>query len=83
MAGSPIALTALEFELLAALARDPGVVLTRQQLLDAVWGTDYFGDDHLLDVHVGRLRRKLGVTKVRPSVIETVRGVGFRLESSG
>ena len=81
VAGRVVALTVLEFDLLAALARDPGVVLTRQQLLDAVWGIDYFGDDHLLDVHVGRLRRKLGDPASGPPVIETVRGVGFRLAS--
>ena len=78
VAGEPVELTALEFDLLAALARDPGVVLTRQQLLDAVWGTDFFGDDHVLDVHVANLRRKLGTGDAEPTPIETVRGVGFR-----
>ncbi|MEO7334857.1 MAG: response regulator transcription factor, partial [Gemmatimonadales bacterium] len=56
----PVVLTYLEFEILAVLARDPGVVVSRQQLLDRVWGPEYAGDDHLLDVHVGKLRRKLG-----------------------
>ena len=77
-AGEPVDLTVLEFDLLAALARDPGVVLTRQQLLDAVWGIDFFGDDHVLDVHTANLRRKLGDDPSRPRYIETVRGVGFR-----
>jgi len=77
-AGEPVDLTLLEFDLLAALARDPGVVLTRQQLLDAIWGIDFFGDDHVLDVHTANIRRKLGDDPSRPRYIETVRGVGFR-----
>jgi DNA-binding response OmpR family regulator len=77
--GRPMELTYLEFELLAAVARDPGMVVGRQQLLDRVWGADYVGDDHLLDVHVGNLRRKLGDDPANPRFIETVRGVGFRL----
>ena len=77
-AGEPVDLTVLEFDLLAALARDPGVVLTRQQLLDAIWGIDFFGDDHVLDVHTANIRWKLGDDPSRPRYIETVRGVGFR-----
>ena len=77
-AGLPVDLTVLEFDLLAALARDPGVVLTREQLLDAVWGIDFFGDDHVLDVHVANLRHKLSDDPARPRYVETVRGVGFR-----
>jgi two-component system alkaline phosphatase synthesis response regulator PhoP len=77
-AGKPVDLTVLEFDLLAALAREPGMVLTRQQLLDAVWGLDFFGDDHVLDVHVANLRRKLCDDPSRPRYVETVRGVGFR-----
>lgn len=77
--GSPTELTFLEFELLAALARDPGIVVSRQQLLDRVWGADFVGDDHLLDVHIGKLRRKLGDDPAAPRFIQTVRGVGFRL----
>ncbi len=76
--GETVALTALEFDLLAALIRDPDVVVTRQQLLDAVWGADYFGDDHVLDVHVANLRRKLAAAGVSETPIETIRGVGFR-----
>jgi DNA-binding response OmpR family regulator len=75
----PVSLTVIEFDLLAALAREPGVVLTRQQLLDRVWGQDFVGDDHLLDVHVAKLRAKLGEEAGEPRFVETVRGVGFRL----
>ena len=74
----PVKLTLTEFELLAALARDPGVVVSRQELLDRVWGVDYYGGDHVLDVHIGNLRRKLGEDPDQPRWIETVRGIGFR-----
>jgi DNA-binding response OmpR family regulator len=80
--GRVVELTFLEFELLAVLARDPGMVLSRQQLLDRVWGAEYATDGHLLDVHVGKLRRKLGDDPSAPRFIETVRGVGFRLVES-
>lgn len=75
----PVALTVIEFELLAALAREPGIVLTRQQLLDRAWGQDFVGDDHVLDVHIAKLRRKLGDDPGQRRFVETVRGVGFRL----
>jgi DNA-binding response OmpR family regulator len=74
--GEEVSVTNLEFELLVTLVRDPGVVLSRPQLLDLVWGPDFYGDDHVLDVHVGNLRRKLGDDQQR--WIETVRGFGFR-----
>jgi len=77
--GQPIELTVIEFTLLAAVAAEPGVVLSRSQLLDAGWGAGYDGDDHLLDVHITKLRRKLGDDPAAPRFIETVRGVGFRL----
>jgi DNA-binding response OmpR family regulator len=73
--GSELALTAKEFDLLAALAAEPGAAVTRQQLLRQVWDTDWYGQTKTIDVHVGSLRRKLG----DPGWIETVRGVGFRL----
>ena len=76
-------LTALEFNLLAALARDPGVVVGRQALLDRVWGADFVADDHLVDVHVANLRRKLGDDPAQPRFVETVRGVGYRLREGG
>jgi len=75
----PVSLTVIEFDLLATLARDPGVVITREQLLDRVWGQDFAGDDHLIDVHVAKLRSKLGDDPAQPRFVETVRGVGFRL----
>ncbi len=77
-----VELTTFEFAILEALARDPGVVLTRQQLLDTVWGPDFVGDDHVLEVHVGNLRRKLADDPVRPRYVETVRGVGYRLRTA-
>jgi DNA-binding response OmpR family regulator len=77
--GRGIRLTNTEFALLEALARDPGVVFTRAQLLEMVWGSDFVGDDHVLDVHVGNLRRKLGDDSATPRFVETVRGIGFRL----
>ena len=79
---SPVELTALEFSLLATLARDPGIVVGRQALLDQVWGSEFVADDHLVDVHVANLRRKLGDDPARPRFIETVRGVGYRLRDS-
>ena len=72
--GATAALTATEFDILALLARDPGVVVGRADLLAAVWGPGFVGDDHLVDVHVANLRRKIG-----EGVIETVRGVGYKL----
>ena len=77
--GDRVALTTTEFDILAALARDPGVVVSRQALLDAVWGIDFVGDDHLVDVHVANLRRKLGDDADAPRFVETVRGAGYRL----
>jgi len=73
-----VLLTAIEFDLLATLIREPGVVLSRQRLLDRVWGMDFVGDEHVVDVHLANLRRKLGDDPIRPTFIETVRGVGYR-----
>lgn len=77
--GRDVRLTNIEFALLEVLARDPGVVLTRIELLERVWGTDFVGDGHVLDVHVGNLRRKLGDDSATPRFVETVRGIGFRM----
>ena len=77
-----VPLTAIEFDLLAALIREPGVVLSRLQLLDRVWGVDFIGDEHVVDVHLANLRRKLGDDPSRPSFIETVRGVGYRFKQA-
>ena len=76
MRGEPVTLTRLEFDLLATLAERPRMVFTRRQLLDRVWGEDWFGDEHLVDVHVAKLRRKLGDGG---DLVRTVRGVGFRM----
>ena len=81
--GAEVELTALEFNLLSVLARDPGIVVGRQALLDHVWGPDFVADDHLVDVHIANLRRKLGDHPARPRFVETVRGVGYRLRASG
>lgn len=77
--GDPVELTALEFDLIALLARDPGVVVRRQAALDQLWGADFEADDHLVDVHIANLRRKLGDDPAHPRFVETVRGVGYRL----
>ncbi len=78
----PVDLTALEFNLLAVLARDPGIVVARQALLGELWGPEFSGDDHLIDVHVANVRRKLGDDPASPRFIETVRGVGYRLREA-
>jgi len=75
--GEPIVLTLKEYELLKFLASHPGRVFTRDALLDAVWGDDYFGGARTVDVHIRRLRAKLEVGGRK--FIETVRGVGYRL----
>jgi len=71
-----------EFGVLAELARRPGVVVTREQLMDAVWGPNWFGPTKTLDVHVAWLRKKLGDDVAKPRYIATIRGVGYRLERS-
>jgi DNA-binding response OmpR family regulator len=77
VAGHELALTPKEFELLAALAGDPGAAVSRRRLLEEVWQTNWYGSSKTIDVHVAALRRKLG----DPRWIETVRGVGFRLRA--
>jgi DNA-binding response OmpR family regulator len=79
---APVELTALEFNLLALLAREPGIVVPRQALLDTLWGPEFVGDDHLVDVHIANLRRKLGDEPANPRFVETVRGVGYRLREA-
>jgi DNA-binding response OmpR family regulator len=80
--GRDIALTATEFRLLLELVRHPRQVLTRETLLQRVWGYDYLGDSRLVDVAVQRLRAKVESDPKRPELIATVRGVGYRLEPS-
>ncbi|HEX2729681.1 MAG TPA: response regulator transcription factor [Rubrobacteraceae bacterium] len=76
--GEEVSLTALEFDLLSALASRPGMVFTRRQLLERVWGETYFGDDHVVDVHVANLRKKVEDDPASPRYVRTVRGVGYR-----
>jgi DNA-binding response OmpR family regulator len=72
--GTPVALTRKEFDLLVMLARQPGVVFRREQLLSAIWGTTWRGANRTLEVHIASVRHKLG----RPGAIETIRGIGYR-----
>jgi two-component system response regulator MtrA len=76
--GRDIPLTRTEFDLLSELVQRPGQVLTRDQLLDRVWGYDYLGDSRLVDVAIGRLRAKIEADPVNPSLILTVRGSGYK-----
>jgi two-component system alkaline phosphatase synthesis response regulator PhoP len=78
--GDPIDLTSTEFDLLYALARHRGRVLSREQLIEQVWGYDYYGDDRVVDVHIGRARKKIEDDPEKPSLVVTVRGVGYRFE---
>lgn len=77
-AGALVELSALDFDLLAALAASPGRVLSRIQLLEKVWGYDFYGDERVVDVHVRTMRRALGDDPVEPRYIATVRGVGYK-----
>ena len=77
--GKQVELSALEFDLLSELCRDPGSVIRRQTLLDRVWGPDFIADSHLVDVHIANLRRRMGDDAEAPRFIETVRGVGYRV----
>jgi DNA-binding response OmpR family regulator len=77
IADSPVEFTTKEFDLLRFLAERPGLALSRQQILDGVWGYDWFGDERTVDVHIAQVRKKLGDAVS----IKTVRGVGYRLET--
>jgi two-component system response regulator RegX3 len=81
MDGRPVALPLKEFDLLEYLLRNAGRVLTRAQLIDRVWGADYVGDTKTLDVHVKRLRAKLEPDPATPKYLQTVRGLGYKLEA--
>jgi DNA-binding response OmpR family regulator len=76
--GTPVDLTALEFDLLGALAAAPGRVYSRGQLIEKVWGWDFFGDERIVDVHVRKIRQKIGDDPADPRFVATVRGVGYR-----
>ncbi len=78
--GIPVSLPLKEFELLEFLMRNAGRVLTRMQLIDRVWGSDYVGDTKTLDVHIKRLRAKIETDPANPTVIQTVRGLGYKME---
>ncbi|MFF0991474.1 response regulator [Kocuria nitroreducens] len=79
LAGVAVVLTRIEFDLLAALAAHPHLVLSRRQLVEMVWDTAWTGDAHLVDVHIGRIRKKLGDEAASPRFIHTIRGVGYRM----
>ena len=79
--GEPVALPLKEFDLLELLMRNAGRVLTRVQLIDRVWGSDYVGDTKTLDVHVKRLRAKIEPDPANPKYLVTVRGLGYKLEA--
>jgi DNA-binding response OmpR family regulator len=70
-------LSAVEFDLLVTLAKSTGRVWSRTQLLDQVWGTDYFGDERIVDSYIKRIRKKLSLEAKRPQFIRTVSGVGY------
>lgn len=75
----PIALTRTEFDLLAVLSNRPQMAFSRRQLIDAVWGPEWVSDEHLVDVHIGHLRRKLGDDASQSRFVRTVRGIGYRM----
>jgi len=80
--GEPVSLPLKAFELLELLMLNAGRVLTRGQIIDRVWGSDYFGDTKTLDVHIKRLRSKIEKVPSEPTVIVTVRGLGYRFEAN-
>ena len=82
VSGNPVALPLKEFELLEFLMRNSGRVLTRSQLIDRVWGGDYYGDTKTLDVHIKRLRAKVEADPANPVLIQTIRGLGYKLENA-
>jgi two-component system response regulator RegX3 len=79
--GAAVPMPLKEFELLELLMRNPGRVLTRGQLIDRVWGSDYFGDTKTLDVHIKRIRSKIEQQPSDPVQLVTVRGLGYRFEA--
>ncbi|HOQ97896.1 MAG TPA: response regulator transcription factor [Anaerolineae bacterium] len=78
---APLDLTPIEFSILHVLARHASRVLSREQIIEQVWGNDYYGDDRVVDVHIGRIRKKIEDDPERPERLVTVRGAGYRLEA--
>jgi len=78
--GQEVELTPIEFDLLHALVRQAGRVLSREQLVEQVWGVEYYGDERVVDVHIGRLRKKIEEDPAEPELINTVWGMGYRFE---
>ena len=78
---NPVPLTRTEFDILDALSERPRQAFTRAQLIERVWGADWFGDEHLVDIHIGNVRRKLGDDPHDPRYILTVRSIGYRMGS--
>jgi DNA-binding response OmpR family regulator len=81
LGGEAISLTPTEFDLLATLATNPRLVMSRRQLIEAVWGEPWIGDERMVDVHIRNLRRKLGDDADAPRYVRTVRGAGYRIGS--
>jgi DNA-binding response OmpR family regulator len=75
----PIDLTRTEFDILVVMARRPRVAFSRRQIIDSVWDEDWYGDEHVVDVHIGHLRKKLNDDLTEPNYVRTVRGVGYAL----
>lgn len=82
VAGVPVQLTPKEFKILRALIQDAGRVLSRQDVLNRVWGEDYALEEHALDVHIHALRRKIELNPSKPALLQTIRGVGYKLHLS-
>ena len=80
--GASVMLSSLEFDSLAALAGAPGRVFSRAQLLERVWGYDFYGDERVVDVHIRSLRARLGDPAADPRLIATVRGAGYKFVGS-
>ncbi len=83
LSGEAIELSKLEFDILDALSEHARISLSRDQLLERVWGPNWFGDDHVIDVHISNLRRKLGDDPRSPRFVRTVRGFGYRMGDGG
>ena len=77
--GEPVELAKIEFDLLDALSSEPRVAFSRERLVERVWGGEWFGDDQVVDVHIGNLRGKLGDDPRAPRYVRTIRGVGYRM----